>query len=630
MSRVNLVLLWFVALSGPVAWGGDGTQSDLYRPATALAAPRELLNVARTVISRNGVPGAGLAVVSSHAVEWAAGVGTTGCTGGDLVTENTLFRVGSISKTAIALAIMKLVEKGRLTLDAKLSDIVPDARIVNPWEQSNPVRLLHVLDHTAGFDDMLFSEVYAPDQDSRLPLGDVLRKFDEPLKVRWPPGTRMSYSNTGYGLLGYMIERVTGRSFEEYVRAEVLRPLGMYYSNFELGPGMTKLLASGCRGVPAQAVPFRHIYLRPAGDLISSPAEFAKLLQMLLQRGVVANGDRFLRAASIQTMEEARSSAAARVGVVSGYGLGISTSVDFPVLTRTHGGAIDGFVSLYRYVPGSGRGYLIFVNTATPGAAVGELDRILFAYVTGGANAERPPRAVVASGELESNAGTFMLATPRNQQLRFLTDITAVRKVYRVGDALFMRDFLRPPERLWPVSSVLFRRAHESSASTAFLKDGGSRAVMSDANGNYYEKVNPAWPVARLAFLGITALLMLSQLIFGPVLLFAGRYRRSLPTCLVGAHVALFLAALTLFGAMLLFPQISSAQPMSPSTIWIYIFTFLFPTLSAAGLVLGITSWRTCDPKRAPTYALSVALDFGAVGAYFATYDMMPLKLWVS
>jgi CubicO group peptidase (beta-lactamase class C family) len=156
-------------------------------------------------------------------VEWAGGVGLADRENNTPVTADTHFRVGSISKSFIASALVQLYLDDAIDLDAPVSTIAPEIRIDNAWDPAHPVRVIHLLQHTAGFDDMHFNEMYNVSDPPDMPLGQVLAINPSSRVVRWEPGTRMSYSNPGYAVAGYLIEKVTGEKYEDRHRREDLQ-----------------------------------------------------------------------------------------------------------------------------------------------------------------------------------------------------------------------------------------------------------------------------------------------------------------------------------------------------------------------------------------------------------------------
>lgn len=114
------------------------------------------------------------------------------------------------------MGVMQLVEEGKLSLDEKVQDLVPHVEIKNPWHKTDPVRVKHLLEHTAGFGDIHFSEFYNTRDNPNISLEKALGINPNSRKVRWRPGTRYSYSKPGYAIAGYIIEKVTGQSTFSY------------------------------------------------------------------------------------------------------------------------------------------------------------------------------------------------------------------------------------------------------------------------------------------------------------------------------------------------------------------------------------------------------------------------------
>src|SRR5207249_7289401 len=124
---------------------------------------------------------------------WAGGVGLADVAARHPVTAETHFRVGSISKSFVALALLQLVERGAISLDARVKDVAPELIIENRWESTRPVTVANLLEHTAGFDDMHFTEMYNRTDRPDIPLREVLALNPRSRRVRWPPGNRLSH-----------------------------------------------------------------------------------------------------------------------------------------------------------------------------------------------------------------------------------------------------------------------------------------------------------------------------------------------------------------------------------------------------------------------------------------------------
>ncbi|PYT54287.1 MAG: serine hydrolase, partial [Acidobacteria bacterium] len=298
-------------------------KNDLPHPKTL----EELQKAMKDVLDRERVPGAGVALIANGDVLWCGGIGKADLATNRDVTCDTEFRVGSISKTFVALALLKLQEDGKINLYARLQDVAPEVPVKNKWESTHPVRIVNLLEHTAGFDDTETSEVYNLRDRYDFPLLDVFKRFRKPQVTRWPPGTRTSYSNPGNAVAGYLIEKVTGEPFDKFLREALLRPMGMEAADFRFTDANKQLLATAYSGNPPKAVGYPFIYLRPAGDLKASPGELAKLVQFFLRRGK-AGETQLVKPESILRMEAPETTPAAKNGLRLGYGLANYSSVE--------------------------------------------------------------------------------------------------------------------------------------------------------------------------------------------------------------------------------------------------------------------------------------------------------------
>ena len=139
------------------------------------------------------MPGAGVALVGTSGVEWAGGIGLADCDSGAPVTADTRFRAGSMSKTFIAMTLAQMDEDGEIDLNATVAELAPEVPIDNAWEATDPVRVIHLLQHTAGFDDNHFNEVFgtigAPDR----PLPADRRAAVQPCFARRALATRHAH-----------------------------------------------------------------------------------------------------------------------------------------------------------------------------------------------------------------------------------------------------------------------------------------------------------------------------------------------------------------------------------------------------------------------------------------------------
>ena len=125
-------------------------------PIRSLAQLQDSL---RHVMAREHIPGLMLTLVSHDSVLFEGGLGLADVAAQRPVTAHTRFRIGSVTKTFVAAGLMQLIEQGKLHLNDEVRKIAPEVPIDNPWEATDPVRVVHLLEHTAGFDDMALNRI---------------------------------------------------------------------------------------------------------------------------------------------------------------------------------------------------------------------------------------------------------------------------------------------------------------------------------------------------------------------------------------------------------------------------------------------------------------------------------------
>lgn len=594
----------------------------------------ELQKVIADVVDENHVTGAGIALVSRGQVLWCGGIGKADLAANRDVACNTEFHVGSISKTFVALALLKLEEEGKINLYARLQDVAPEIPVKNAWKSSNPVRLVNLLEHTAGFDDMELSEIYNRHDRADYPLLDVFRRFREPENVRWPPGTRFSYSNPGYGIAGYLIEKITGQPFDAYIQQNILTPLDITVGDFRLTDANRALLAQGYEGNPPRAVPYKNIYLRPAGDMKASPDELAKLVQFFLRRGR-AGDVQLMKPETIVRMEYPETPSSAKNGLRLGYGLANYTESTGGVITHGHDGGIDGFISSYRYMPEQNWGYVILLNDTVSGQALGDLNRLAIDFLSKDFTKPQQQLISLTPKELQKFSGYYAPRAPRNQLLAFLEDLTGGTRVRVVNGKLLCSHLFGPNQNLLlPVGKNLFRLEKEPEASAVFFPDATGRMiyVRSGEGGEPYgERVFPLWLFARLALLGGSAMLMASSVLYAVACVFLWIFGELIGVKHLRVRVAPMITVLTLLGVAYAFNK--AANTIGAFNFWsfaVFVGTIVFALLSLASLALAVTAPRRQIHKAVRVYLLLVSMACCIVTIFFSAWHLIGLRLWVS
>ena len=194
---------------------------------------KQLTDSIEVIMKQEHITGLMLGITTKDSVLFSGGFGYADLDTRRDVDENTLFRMGSITKMFVSLGIMKLVNEGKLKLDDELKKIAPEVPFQNKWEATNPVRIIHLLEHTTGFDDIKLNRMYSLDPKENTGI-DMMMVHKNSMICRWKPGERFAYSNPNYAVLGYIIEKISGKPYNQYLEENILNPLGMMNSNFNL------------------------------------------------------------------------------------------------------------------------------------------------------------------------------------------------------------------------------------------------------------------------------------------------------------------------------------------------------------------------------------------------------------
>ena len=216
-----------------------------------------------------------------------------------VVPDRTLFRPGSITKLFTGIAVMQLVEAGKIDLDRDINDYL-DFKIPATFLQ--PITMRNLLTHTTGFDQRL-RNLFVSRREELRPLRDYL--IDEMPDRLFSPGAVPAYSNYGLALAGYIVERVSGVSFKEYVRYQIFRPLQMEHSTFDqpLPEDLLPDMSNGYQLASEPASGFEFIQAVPAGALSTTGVDMGRFMAALLNQGAL-EGAQIISPDSLQKMED--------------------------------------------------------------------------------------------------------------------------------------------------------------------------------------------------------------------------------------------------------------------------------------------------------------------------------------
>ncbi len=312
-----------------------------------------------SAMKRGGIPGMSIAVYSPEQGSWTAGYGNTAGFAARQVRPDTLFCLGSISKSFTAAAILSLARQGKLDLDAPYQDYVPEFSLLSRFPGAQPITARLLLTHTSGLPvDMLADKFSGKKWEYR----KVISYFKDQYFLS-PPGERVNYCNMGYSLLGILIERLSGRDFYDFERDEILRPLGMIHSDFDKSKTPASLRSKG--QLPGWALDEPTVYDAPAGSLWSSAADMLEFFRSLDKAWQSSSAEGPFCGADQGLMRKASTPA---LSFDKGSGLGVwpdplAWGAQAPVLS--HGGGTLAFSTLYVWLPEERIGVAVLCNKMT-------------------------------------------------------------------------------------------------------------------------------------------------------------------------------------------------------------------------------------------------------------------------
>jgi CubicO group peptidase (beta-lactamase class C family) len=354
MRRFPITLLrWIVPFAAVILLA----LSVLVKPAVSAGkqeTPPEYERVAQMISKQmrvNHIPGAAIGIVRAGSVVHTQAFGAA--RQDQEMTVDTPMFIASVSKPITAVAVMQLVEAGRLELDRPVQDYLPwfqvaDARV------SARITVRHLLNQTSGLSDL----GYTPQLQPNFMIEDAVRALSQAEPVA-EPGERFMYFNPNYTTLGLLIETVSGQSYGDYLRQHVFEPLEMYHTYTSYNEARSAGLADGHLAIFGLPMPYRQKFLNydlPAGFILSTAEDMSRFLIPHLEGGEY-KGQRILSPASIELMHSTPE------GIDSPYGMGWWVGPDdLEPRQMQHGGELDGFHADIVIMPDLRQGFVLLYN----------------------------------------------------------------------------------------------------------------------------------------------------------------------------------------------------------------------------------------------------------------------------
>ncbi len=602
----------------------------------------------RRILDSTHTPGAGVAIVRHDSVIYTGGLGRSRLSPARNATAATLFRIGSTSKIFVSLTALALEHEGKLSLGDPLSRRMPGFWFRNPWEQTDTLRLVHLLEHTSGFDDNSI-KAYANSDPTPLSLAAGLALDSTTRVSRWRPGTRFAYCNTGPGIVALITERIEGKPFETIVQQRWFDRIGMRTATYLLPDTLTADLTTLYRADGVTAVPYWHLFARPAGAINASAHDMAALLRFLLGRGVIG-GDTLLPPGTLDRAEHASTWIGARTGIRDvGYGLGLYRQEDDDGRVWTgHAGGVEGGISDLSYLPAEGVGYALQINAAH-GGAMREISKAVRAYLTRDLPRPRAVRALPLSPVIAREfAGWYRPVSPRPQIVAFLERIVGLQHLGASGQTVRLSPLIGAAASYVPVDSLLFRTERGAVTTMSLHRDaadGRAHAMDGPGGGTSFERIGTATALTTLAATALWVMALIVSVlaaVWGSLRWVVRRVGRGVDATKPGAAagavlwrisiVATGCGMLYLVGLTLGFQDVHAMGTVSAISLLVFATPIVFAVCAVAGLAL---MFRGGTPivngrQRASLWLARCATCLHLLTAsYLARHDVIGWRPWV-
>ena len=559
-----------------------------------------LLIEIKNTMKREHMPGLMLSIVTKDSILYSGGLGYSNLENKIKANSSTLFHMHSVTKVFTALAIQKLVAEGKLNLNDKLKAIAPEILFENSWEQTHPVRVINLLEHTAGFDDVHLNRMF---NRSGRPLKGIeaVESISTSLISRWPPGERMSYSNPDYVVLGYLIEKLSRKPWNEYVRNNVLLPLGMKSSIYDLD-GIEK--PTYARGYHSTGDSFeRFLFAIPGGNgagsaLVSNADDLSIFLKNLLNGWKTVKGG-WLPEQSLVEMEKVHSTLASEYGLQTGYALANELFPNNKKVTfRGHNGTGEGFNSWIFYNREAGLAYSI-CNNGDKG--MWPISKLVEDFLTIGLKEEKPHDSQQSLKCFIPFSGYYQFVNPRSEKWGFYQEIFNGLTLTIVNNKLVVSPDQGKPDTLINTKGNLFRASNDIIPAFVLGMDKRGKAFFHGYGNSFYQRTSYAviFFQKALIFAGIAAMILSVFVAFVAVIL--GMFKRVkwrdvILTILPALGVFLLIAA---YQKMRITDQIDKAafSTLNYTTIYIYLGTLGFGLLSLASVCFLFIRWRAISNR---------------------------------
>ena len=441
-------------------------------------------------LAREDIAGVVISIVKDGKVLFAKGYGYSDIEKRRPVSpEDTLFRPGSISKLFTWTSVMQLVEQGKLDLDRDVNDYL-DFKI--PASFPKPITLRNIMTHTPGFEESV-QELFVADAKDLQPLSPYLQKH-MPSRI-FPPGTTPAYSNYATTLAGYIVQRVSGQDYFDYVDEHVIKPLGMQHSTFRqpLPDALAPLMSKGYEVASQPAKPFEFVEAAPAGSSSVSAMDMTHFMIAHLQDGKY-EGAQILKPETAQLMHSRQFE---NLPGMNAMCLGFYEETRNGHRIFGHGGDTQYFHSDLHLMPDAQLGFFISYNSAGKGE-ISTREAVWHAFLDRYFPTELkdPPAPSPAANDADEISGHYIVSRRSQDNILSVLSVAGETKIFRNSDGTIsskdLKDMNGQPKKFREIAPMMFRDVNDQDR-IAFKHDAsGNLVAVIDFPFMVFEKAS-AW-----------------------------------------------------------------------------------------------------------------------------------------
>lgn len=617
----RLVFLLFFIIQMTFSFGQKQTD------ATAPNSIPELQKAIEKVLLETQTPAIGLALINSNGSTWTTSIGKSDIANDSKANDSTLFRIGSTSKIFVSLALLKLQEEGYLSLKDKVRDLIPEIEFKNPWQTTNPILIEHLLEHTTGWDDIHLTE-YAHNV-PRLSLKEGLDFHPQSRTSRWIPGTRHAYCNSSPAVAAYIVEKITGQTFEEYIQQHFFTPLGMKTATYFESKYYQQNAAQLYRNNQAQD--YWHIIMRPSGAINASPKDMAQMVQFFINRGRVGPSN-IIKEQSMMRMETATTSIGSKAGLEVGYGLTNYSSPHKQFIYRSHHGTVYGGLSDFSYIPEYNMGYALMINSDNYEAR-DQIAQLIRNFQTKDVIAAKNNHPPFDSNKVVDLSGYYTNINPSNQQLNCISRILRIKQLDFKNNQLLLKSLSDGTITTYiPINKNQFISTETNRISLVRTHDPIDGEVI-QVNSSVLKPTSPLIVFGQLIIAGLWIIGSSISLLLGLIWVIRYWIGASIKSSLIKAYMGPILSSLILFITLLLiFGGLANAMESFGKMSWISV-SITLSTICYAIVAIGSIFYliKTNKPsfkKWAYLFSITLTSLHFIVTCYFMWHGIIGIQTW--